>query len=40
MNRILLERMGVVPKLDPDYVAIGLKQVIRLNEKRLMKDSI
>jgi len=35
MNRIPLERMGVAPKLDPDHVAIGLKQVIRLDEKRI-----
>ena len=35
INRILLERMGVVPKLDPNHVAIGLKQVIRLDEERI-----
>lgn len=31
INRLLLERAGIVKKLDPNYVALGIKEVIKLS---------
>ncbi|MEN2975184.1 MAG: FAD-dependent oxidoreductase [Candidatus Caldarchaeales archaeon] len=35
VNRLLLERSGIVPKLRRDQVALGLKQVIRLDASKI-----
>jgi len=35
INRLLLERAGLVPKLMPRYVGVGVKEVLKLSEEEI-----
>ncbi len=35
VNRLLLERAGIVPKLEPRFVALGIKEVVKLDKKTI-----
>ncbi len=35
VNRILLEKLGLVEKIDPETVALGVKEVIKVGEKNI-----
>lgn len=35
INRLVLERSGLVPKLSPDLVALGVKEVIKLSREEI-----
>jgi len=35
VNRILLEKLGLAEKIDPDTVALGVKEVINVGKKRI-----
>ena len=37
INRLLLERAGLVKKLEPDYVALGVKETIKLPNEEIEK---
>lgn len=35
VNRLLLERFGAVRKLEPDYIALGVKEVLKLDKNTI-----
>ncbi len=35
VNRLLLERAGIVPRLSPDHIALGVKEVLRTGSSQL-----
>jgi electron transfer flavoprotein-quinone oxidoreductase len=37
VNRLILERSGIVPKLKPEHVALGVKEVIKLSQEDVNK---
>ncbi|MEL9991865.1 MAG: FAD-dependent oxidoreductase [Thermoproteus sp.] len=40
VNRLLLERAGVVPRLRPELVAIGAKEVLKFENRKVMEDRL
>ncbi|MEZ0249051.1 MAG: FAD-dependent oxidoreductase [Thermoproteus sp.] len=40
VNRLLLERAGVVSKLKPELVAIGAKEVLKFENRKIMEDRL
>ena len=40
VNRLLLERAGIVPKLRPELVAVGAKEVLKFENRKVMEDRL
>lgn len=40
VNRLLLERAGIVPKLKPELVAIGAKEVLKFENRKVMEERL
>lgn len=40
VNRLLLERAGIVGKLKPELVAIGVKEVLKFDNRRTLEDRL
>ncbi|AFA40522.1 Dehydrogenases (flavoproteins) [Pyrobaculum oguniense TE7] len=40
VNRLLLERAGIVKKLEPHYVAVGVKEVLKFENKKVLEERL
>lgn len=40
VNRLLLERAGIVPKLRPHMVAVGVKEVLKFDNKKALEERL
>lgn len=40
VNRLLLERAGIVPKLEPHVVAVGVKEVLKFENKKTLEERL
>ncbi len=38
INRLVLERSGLAPKLEPQMVGVGVKEVIKLGGRKVIND--
>ncbi|MCU7788160.1 FAD-dependent oxidoreductase [Pyrobaculum sp. 3827-6] len=40
VNRLLLERAGIVKKLEPELVAVGVKEVLKFENKKVLEERL